>query len=147
MIFWIVALLIVALLFVNLPLPAFLALAVILFISTASVVVASNLVIGKASFANAFKANALSSLAFFLIFVFSTLGQELSPVMVVAILIVAFFAMIFVFSSYLETTIPSALLILILAGIVNAGGLWVLGTTAGLGLELTGNASAGFFKN
>lgn len=145
MIFWVIVFLILALLFASLPLPAFIALAVISFISTASVVVASNLVIGKVSFAKAFKANTLGSFTFFLILVLSTIVQASSPAVFLIVLAAAFLAMLFVFSSYLGATIPGALLILLLSGIVNIGGLWLLGATTGLGLELTRNISAGLF--
>ena len=89
MFFWIVVFLILALLYASLPLLAFLALLVISFISTASVVVASNFVIGKVSFADAFKANTLGSLTFFLIFVLATIGQAITPAMILAVLAVA----------------------------------------------------------
>ena len=129
--FWGIFCIVAIIIFAAQGASAFLSLALMVSVSTASVVVVAKWLIGKVSFENALKANILSGCA--AVLAASVLGMSLGDINAIggigklfAVLVVPFFVLLFVYSHYLESSMGHSFVVLIAASIVNASVLWLL---------------------
>lgn len=137
-------LLLVAVAFFTLPTAVVVILAAYVLISSASLATVAGFVVGKVSLTDAIKANLNASVVgvltiVLLLFMMSGKNPFFAGVFG---LVVGSLAALFIYAHYLQTTVPKALLVFVLAGLVTTGCMWVIAGFLGMGQALQGYLQA-----
>lgn len=136
--FWIVVFVVAGISFAALPIAHFSAYLLSTVVSTASVVAAAHFLIGKVTFAAAFKANMMATLTMVVGFmlIYSVLGRSAWLMFVLAFFL-ALWAGLFIYAKYLEASMPHALVVSIAAAMVNGMCMWFIERTIELRISAT----------